>query len=495
VTVSLARRGLAVLIALAVSLLALSPLAVVMVSAQASTTAQTSTTSAQAEQQAAEVILNITQRAIAAAKSLGLNVTEAENLYSEALSYYKQGEYNQSISVAIGIMRLLASELKSSKPTPVPEAIGLEAQFRAIEAFVSSTKALNETQKEEALSLVNEGLKYLSQGNVSAAAAVLSQLKQLLNNYSVKVSEYAKHAMIGRIAKHLAHAKKEVEGNWSFLAQANVSPSEEADKIFGVLEKLLNGSAVNATPAQLVEMAKMAEELESEAPELEPFPNASGRVIAVEAQAHVIKGINESVQAIQPLLQQLSGSENQTAEEALNLLEEALNDTYTAVLLFAKGNDTGSLLMLNQSMKLANQSLSLAEDLSSGSHGPARAVGEMIAKDDELIIKLDERLYAFISSQNIVGKVLELDVNLLYRVNETTYIGVARVVNDTTPHVHVIFVLIEITSSTKVSGNLTSAQLPAKAIVVGLVKARVQGLYLIEAYSVALENATQGLPS
>jgi len=32
-------------------------------------------------------------------------------------------------------------------------------------------------------------------------------------------------------------------------------------------------------------------------------------------------------------------------------------------------------------------------------------------------------------------------------------------------------------------------------MVVGLVKARVQGLYLIEAYSVTLENATQGLPS
>ena len=473
--VSLARRGLAVLMALAVGLLALSPLAASVTRAQTSTT-----TSTQAEQQAAEVLLNITQRAIAAAKSLGLNVTEAENLYFEALSYYKQGEYSQCISVAIGIMKLLASGLKSSKPTPVPEAVGLEAQFKAIEAFISSTTALNETQKEEALSLVNEGLKYFSQGNVSAAAAVLSELKQLLSNYSVKVSEYAKH---------------KAEEAWSFLEQANVSSSEEADKIFGTLEELLNRSAVNATPAQLVEMAKMAEELESEAPELEPFPNASGRVIAVEAQAHVIKGINESVQAIQPLLQQLTGSENQTAEKALKLLEEALNDTYTAVLLFAKGNDTGSLLMLNQSMKLANQSLSLAENLSSSSHGPARAVGKMIARADKLVIRLDERLYAFISSQNIIGKVLELDVVLLYRVNETTYIGVARVVNGTTPHVHVTFVLIELTNSTKVSGNLTSAQLPVKAIVVGLVKARVQGLYLVEAYSVTLENVTQGLPS
>ncbi|MCI4459944.1 MAG: hypothetical protein JHC13_03495 [Acidilobus sp.] len=488
--VSLARRGLAVLMALAVGLLALSPLAVFVTRAQTSTT-----TSTQAEQQTAEVLLNITQRAIAAAKSLGLNVTEAESLYSEALSYYKQGEYSQCISVAIGIMKLLASGLKSSKPTPVPEAVGLEAQFKAIEAFISSTKALNETQKEEALSLVNEGLKYLSQGNVSAAAAVLSELKQLLSNYSVKVSQYAKHAMIGRIAKHLAHTKHKAEEAWSFLEQANVSSSEEADKIFGTLEEILNRSAVNVTPAQLVEMAKMAEELESEAPELEPFPNASGRVIAVEAQAHVIKGINESVQAIQPLLQQLSGSENQTAEEALKLLEEALNDTYTAVLLFAKGNDTGSLLMLNQSMRLANQSLGLAENLSSSSHGPAKAVGEVIAKADKLVIKLDERLYAFISSQNIIGKVLELDVVLLYRVNETAYIGVARVVNGTTPHVHAIFVLIEITNTTKVSGNLTSAQLPGKAIVVGLVKARVQGLYLVEAYAVTLENATQGLPS
>jgi len=195
VRVSLARRGLAVLMALAVGLLALSPLAASVTRAQTSTT-----TSTQAEQQAAEVLLNITQRAIAAAKSLGLNVTEAENLYFEALSYYKQGEYSQCISVAIGIMKLLASGLKSSKPTPVPEAVGLEAQFKAIEAFISSTTALNETQKEEALSLVNEGLKYFSQGNVSAAAAVLSELKQLLSNYSVKVSEYAKHAMIGRIA-------------------------------------------------------------------------------------------------------------------------------------------------------------------------------------------------------------------------------------------------------------------------------------------------------
>jgi hypothetical protein len=143
VRVSLARRGLAVLMALAVGLLALSPLAVFVTRAQTSTT-----TSTQAEQQAAEVLLNITQRAIAAAKSLGLNVTEAESLYSEALSYYKQGEYSQCISVAIGIMKLLASGLKSSKPTPVPEAVGLEAQFKAIEAFISSTNALNETQKE-----------------------------------------------------------------------------------------------------------------------------------------------------------------------------------------------------------------------------------------------------------------------------------------------------------------------------------------------------------
>jgi len=59
VRVSLARRGLAVLMALAVGLLALSPLAVFVTRAQTSTT-----TSTQAEQQAAEVLLNITQRAI-----------------------------------------------------------------------------------------------------------------------------------------------------------------------------------------------------------------------------------------------------------------------------------------------------------------------------------------------------------------------------------------------------------------------------------------------
>ncbi|AMD30667.1 hypothetical protein [Acidilobus sp. 7A] len=483
------RSGLmAAALALMVGLALLSPLSLIKAAAQ---TTQGQQGGANATATSAEVLLNITQRAIAVAKAQGVNVTEAEELYSEALSYYRQGNYSQCIGVAIGIMKVLATQLKKARPAPMPQAIGVEAQLRAIEAFVSSNPALNSTEREQLISMVEQGLRYAAQGNASAAAQVLSQLKQQLSNLSINVSEYAKKAMIGRIAEHIAHAKHEAEQAWAFLQQANVSPSDEAEEVFGAIEGLLNRSAVNATPAQLVEMARTAEELESEAPELMPFPNASGRVMVVEAQAHVIRGINESIQAVQPLLQQLSGSENQTAERALNLLEEALNDTYTAVLLFARGNDTGSLVMLNQSIVLANKSLGLAGNLSSSSHGPARAVGHAIASADELVIKLDERLYAFISSQNIIGKVVELRAVLLYEVNSSAYIGIAKVVNLSSHHV--VFVLVEITGSTKVTGNLTASRLPVGAVTLGLVEGRVQGLYLVEAYSVTLENATQGL--
>jgi len=76
-------------------------------------------------------------------------------------------------------MRLLASELKSSSPMPVLEAVGLNTQLKAIGAFVSSNPAINVTQKEDALSLVNKGLNYLSQSNIDAVIAVLSELRQL----------------------------------------------------------------------------------------------------------------------------------------------------------------------------------------------------------------------------------------------------------------------------------------------------------------------------
>ncbi len=474
------RGALALALAALAGLVALSPLTLVGL-AQG-----TSTSSAQAQQQAAEVLLNLTQRAIQAAESAGVNVTKAEQMYSEALNYYKQGEYSQAITVAIGIMRLLAGELRQQKPAPMPQAVGIYAQLKAIEAYASSSTVLNATQKERLLAVVSWGLENLSKGNVTAAAEALQEAKELLSNYSVSVSQYARHAMIGRIARMMEHAKHRAEEAWSFLEEANVSPSEEAEAVFGFLERLINRSAVNATPGQLVQAAVMAEELAEEAPQAEPFPNASGRVILFIAQAHVLRVINQSASMVSSMLQYLTGSQNQTAEEALKLLQGALNDTYTAVVLYVKGNDTGALIELNESMSLANQSLMLAENLTVNGTGPAKAVGELIAKADRLLIKVDERLYIFISSQNIVGKTFEFDAVLLYRINETAYIGVARIVNGTTPHEHVIFVLVEITSSTKVIGNLTYAQLPVRVELVGTVTGRVGGLYVVTAENITL---------
>ncbi|MGC9071210.1 MAG: hypothetical protein ACP5HK_00720 [Acidilobus sp.] len=479
-------RALAIALVVVAGLVAFSPLSLVRLST-AQTNSATQATSQQ--QEAAEVLLNLTGRAIAVAKSMGLNVTQAEQMYSQALDYFKEGQYGQCMSVAVGIMRLLATQFEQQRPTPVPQALGVEAQLKAIEAFVSSTATLNATEKEKVLTVVEEGLANLSKGNVTAAVKALAEAKGQLSNYSVSVSEYARHAMIGRIAKAIAHAKHRAEQAWSFLSQVNASASEQADEIFGVIEEALNASARNMTPAQLVEAAKMAEELQNEAAEVEPFPNATGRVMAFVAQAHVIRGINESVEAILGTLQYLTGSENQTAQEAIRLLVKALNDTYTAAILFAKGNDTGSLEVLNQSISLANESLSLAENLSSSSHGSARAVGRTIAKADNLTIRLDERLYELISSQSIIGKVLEFDALLLYRLNETTYIGIAKIVNNSGQHLHAIFIMVSITASTKVVGNLTSAQLPVETTVIGLVKGRAEGLYIIVAENVTVTGS------
>ena len=481
------RRGLALALLLIAGLVVISPLAYVGA-------AQTTASSGSQAQQAAEILLNLTSKAIQAAKAMGVNVTEAEQMYSQALTYYKEGEYSQAISVAIGIMRLLRHELKGVRPAPIPQAVGLEAQLKAIELFVASTSALNATEKERVLEVVKWGLANLSVGNVTAAAEALHEAKELLLNYSISVSQYAKHAMIGRIARMLRHAKHMAEEAWSFLQQANVSPSAVAQDIFGYIEELINSSS-NLTPGQLVQAARMAEELAARAQEVVPFPNATGRVMLVLAQAHVLRAINQSVSQVFGMLSYLTGSENQTAEKAIALFETALNDTYTAVVLFAQGNDTGSLAMLNQSITLANQSLSLAENMTVNGTGPAKAVGMIISKADRVLIRVDERLYAFISSQNIIGKTFEFDAVLLYEVNETTYVGIAKIANGTSPHMHVIFVLFEITSSTQISGNLTSASLPLVVEAVGTVIGRAGGLYVVRAESVTVLGQMASFPA
>lgn len=360
--------------------------------------------------------------------------------------------------------------------------------------FVASTSALNATEKERVLEVVKWGLANLSVGNVTAAAEALHEAKELLLNYSVSVSQYAKHAMIGRIARMLRHAKHLAEEAWSFLQQANVSPSAVAQDVFGYIEELINSSS-NLTPGQLVQAARMAEELAARAQEVVPFPNATGRVMLVLAQAHVLRAINQSVSQVFGMLSYLTGSENQTAEKAIALFEKALNDTYTAVILFAQGNDTGSLVMLNQSITLANQSLRLAENLTVNGTGPAKAVGMIISKADRVLIRVDKRLYAFISSQNIIGKTFEFDAVLLYEVNETTYVGIAKIANGTSPHMHVIFVLFEITPSTQISGNLTSTSLPLVVEAVGTVIGRAGGLYVVKAESVTVLGQMASFPS
>ena len=170
--------------------------------------------------------------------------------------------------------------------------------------------------------------------------------------------------------------------------------------------------------------------------------------------------------------------------------------------MLAQSNGTGYKAMLNQSMELANQSLGMAENRAQAP--PAEAIGKMIANAYKLIMNLDMFLQT-LTSANIFGETLKFNVDLFYRVNETTYIGVADT-NDTfgpfcvaldQPRVfhlpqYKILVLIEVTNTTSISSNLASVQLPAKVIVIGLIKARVQGLYLVEAYSDTLENATQG---
>ena len=471
-------RALAVALAALVVLAAAAPY---MLAAQPARAQQAS-----AEQQAAEVLINITARAISVAKANGVNVTEAEKLYSEALTYYKEGLYNKTVSLCAEALESIASEARSMKPPYLPPAYGIKAQLLAIEYFVNSSKVLNATEKEYALGLVEKGLEDLSKGNVSGAAQVLGELKDYLANLSVKVSEYARHAMIGRLAKRLAHVKHELEGNWSYLQQANVSPGEVAEEVLETIEAELNQSARNATPAQLVGLARAVEEVEHEAPEIAPFPNASGRAMMFVAQMGVLRGLNQSLSQVEQFLSSLAGSDKEEAEEALNLTIKAINLTATALHYYAEGEDEEALALLNESASLANESAQIAENLTSSGHGAAVMVGRMIYRVDEFLIRLDHRLYEFIESTNIVGKTFEFEGVLLFEVNETYYVAVLRITNASHRMIHVVFALVVIGPSTKVSGSL--AQIPARVEIVGKVVGQDHGLYVIEAESVTVES-------
>ena len=78
---------MAAALVLMVGLVLLSPLSLIKTLAQAAQGEQG--TNAMATSTMA--LLNITQMAIAIAKAQRVNVTDADELYSEALSYYRQG--------------------------------------------------------------------------------------------------------------------------------------------------------------------------------------------------------------------------------------------------------------------------------------------------------------------------------------------------------------------------------------------------------------------
>ncbi|ADL18987.1 hypothetical protein ASAC_0580 [Acidilobus saccharovorans 345-15] len=430
----------------------------------------------------AQALLNLTQRAITVGKSLGINVTQAEELYSRALSYYNNGNYTGAQDLCLEALKYIASEAKGVRPTYMPPAYGIEAQLLAIERFVNGSPAINSTDRSYVISRVDEALKDISSGNVSGAAEILADLKGYLANLSVRVSMYAKHAMIGRLVRELHKARGELEANWSYMQEANVSPAQVADEVVKELEEELNSSAANATPAQLVGLARAVEEIESRAPMAEPFPNATGRVMLYGAQVKALVGINRSLSRVESLMAYLTGSEANLSEEALNLTFKAINATLTALHYYAAGEDNLSLEYINQSITFANESAGIAENLTSSGHGMAAAVGRGIYRADELIIGLDEKLYAYVESQNIVGKVYEFRGELLFAVNQTTYVAVLRIVNGTQETHHVIFALVVIGEGAHVNANLT--QLPLRVDVVGQVAGAVHYLYVVKAFNV-----------
>lgn len=430
----------------------------------------------------AQVLLNLTQRAIAVGRSLGINVTQAEGLYSKALSYYNKGNYSEAEELCLEALKYIASGARAAKPTYMPPAYGIEAQLLAIERFVNSSPSINSTERSYVISQASEALKDLSSGNVSGAAEILANLKDYLANLSVRVSEYAKHAMIGRLVRELHRARGEMEANWSYMQEANVSPSQVAYEVTKELEEELNSSAANATPAQLVGLARAVEEIVSRAPMAEPFPNATGRVALYSVQVNVLRGVNRSLSKVEALIAYLSGSEANLSEEALNLTFKAINATLTALHYYAVGEDNLSLEYLNQSVEFANKSAEIAENLTSSGHGMAVVVGRGIYRADELIIKVDERLYAYVESQNIVGKVYEFRGELLFAVNQTTYVAVLRIVNGTQATHHVIFALVLIGAGAHVEANLT--QLPLRVDVVGQVIGVLHYLYVVKAFNV-----------
>lgn len=430
----------------------------------------------------AEVLLDILGRALNASASIGVNVSSEYRLYNESLKLYDEGSYTASINASLEAMRELAGALKSRPAQSVPRAVGIRAQLIAIEAFVNTTQLLNSSEKELIISKVNYALGLLSKGNVSRAAQVLDYIKSYLANASVRESQYAKHEAVGHIARELAKVRAQLNLTWG-------NASEGLGPMFSWLQARLNSSAANASPAQLVAAARGVRELEDRASELfPPFPQHDMALFASEA---LWSHLNHTLSRIERMADHLGEPYRNLSLEAINLTERSIEDTVAAVNeSLVEGNITGGLKLLNTSIDLANESLSIASNLTESGNGLAMAVGYSIKVVDLRVIAVDKGLYSLLEDElKVINKTMEFEGVALFEVNSTAYLALLRPVNSTTfGDMYFRLSLIIIASNTNVTGNLT--ELPAHVVVVGRIVSIVRFTYIINATKVEAQPLT-----
>ncbi|MDP8003890.1 MAG: hypothetical protein RAK17_06885, partial [Caldisphaera sp.] len=288
-------------------------------------------------------------------KKYGVNVTQAENYYSIALNLYNEGNYTGAISYLHMAMKNLANQMRT-KPSVINvsqlQAEGIKMQLLRIEEFVNTDAVINSTYKDMIISQIKMALNNITQGNVSNAAKILTQIKEELMQISVNISNVAKEKVAKFIKNRFENDANKINklfqdefGNASSVygnAQLTVTPVME------LVENQLSKNATNLSIDEYSHLLIALNNLEGivMTQRLSFVVNQTGRMNFIWPMLIKINVINASLQQASEIVQN-----NTTLSKAVNLMESSLNLTKYSIKEYTLGFDNVALSLINESIQ------------------------------------------------------------------------------------------------------------------------------------------------